>query len=654
MSLIFLRSIIHDRDKSNVRRRSEGAERDDPTEDDEVIYDIENLTYQDTGINPTEPPEKIHRGVEGDDEVEETLDWLQEHGATPPTDPSDSFTSSVTDIEETRTLDQTSSSTQSSLPSTPPRSKQSLTSEPSSTTDAEDTTTVTQDDAAIQSSDPSTLPSSTQRYGAQQNQSSLPFNADINSQSTTPGTTRLPTPIYTTSPNLNSCKLPNLDPWDPSISHLLKDVGNDPRCRGGYPLPAFDVKDNRLILTGEVNASSIDFSEVNVETIHRDNGDDGYVHYANQGNPFSASAEEFQPSEVITKSDFFVLKYKLSSGKEVTNYFAQAVPQQDVIDESSRMRQKLQGQNEGLGLNVAMLGFDSVSAANFRRKMPKSINFLKRSLKTYFISGQTIVGDGTTPALTAMLTGLYEMETSEGRQGYDNSAPIDKWPWIMNLYKKHGYVTMMGEDDPTMGAFNLRLRGFEDPPAHHYARPFWLALEEKYERDDPGLCSRSTFMVNYTLDYVLSYFAAYPNTPKFAFAFMSYLTHAYPNHLSYADNDIVRLLRTFVDRKYHDNTVIILFGDHGSRNDDVRNTMQGKLEERLPWLSISVPAWLEKKYPDITSALEHNQRIISSPFDVHATLRHVLTYPEEPRGEKTQSLFRKLNYTRTCSEAGKK
>ena len=436
----------------------------------------------------------------------------------------------------------------------------------------------------------------------------------------------------------------------------MKDVGNDPGCRNGYPLPAFDVIDNRLVLTGEVNASSIDFSEVDVETIHRDNGDDYNVHYAKQGNPFNTSAEEFQPSNVINKSDFFILKYKLKSGKEVTNYLARAVPQRNAIGESYKIRQELmrQGKNEGLGLNVVMLGFDSVSAANFRRKMPKSINFLKNSLETYFISGQTVIGDATTPALTAMLTGLYETEPPEGRKGYGNSAYIDKWPWIMKQYKEHGYVTMMTEDDPTMSAFNLRLTGFEDPPAHHYGRPFWLALEENRERDGPGLCSRSTSMVNYTLDYVLSYFPAYPNTPKFAFAFMSYLTHAHPNHLSYADNDIFRLLREFVDRNYNNNTVIILFGDHGSRNDDVRNTMQGKLEERLPWLSISVPSWLGKKYPDITSALEHNQHVITSPFDLHATLRHVLTYPEEPQGEKTQSLFKKINYTRTCSEAGER
>ena len=100
--------------------------------------------------------------------------------------------------------------------------------------------------------------------------------------------------------------------------------------------------------------------------------------------------------------------------------------------------------------------------------------------------------------------------------------------------------------------------------------------------------------------------------------------------------------------------MIILFGDHGSRNDDVRNTMQGKLEERLPWLSISVPDWLIRKFPHIGLALEHNQHIITSPFDMHATLRHILTYPKEPHGEKTQSLLTQLPHTRTCSDAGKK
>lgn len=690
-----------------------------------MFDDDDNGTDEELNMIPikdaTEPPPKIHRGLEGNDEVEETLDWLKKHGARPPPGPT-----RTADDEETTQQSQTS--TQSPDPNTLPSSTQSLTrgenDNPSTMTDNEESTTSKGQTSNTKASDSNTLPSSTlplttqqvksrskhldpstlaegeesttpksqtstnqppdtttppsstqslttervENLGAelkstlasvllsnafteaQRNHSSLP-----SSPYTTPRTTGTPTPTYIPSPGLNTCKLPKLDPWDPSIKHLLRDVGSDPGCRSGYPVPAFDVIGNRLVLTGEVDGSSIDFSHVNVETIHRDDDDDDYVHYADQGNPFNSSAQEFQPSNAIKASDFLILDYKLKNGREIKNYLARVVPRQDVIEESKRIRQelKLQGKNEGLGLNVLLLGFDSVSAASFRRKMSKTLNYLKTSLKTYFMSGQTVVGDATTPALTAMLTGLYETEPPEGRQGFPNSATIDKWPWIMKMYKERGYVTMMTEDDPSMGAFNLRLRGFKDPPADHYGRPFWLALEEKHERDEPGLCSRSTFMVNYTLDYVLSDFAAYPATPKFTYAFMSYLTHAHPNHLSYADNDVLRLLRALVERKYHNNTMIVLFGDHGSRNDDVRNTMQGKLEERLPWLSISVPDWLEKKYPDITSALEHNQHIISSPFDVHATLRHVLTYPEEPKGEKTQSLFRKLKHTRTCSDAGK-
>ena len=483
-------------------------------------------------------------------------------------------------------------------------------------------------------------------------------NTSLTSSSALLPTTGIPTPTYTTPSltKLHTCKLPKLNPWDPSIRHLLEDVGDDPGCRIGFPAPAFDVVTNRLVLTGEVNADEIDFKQVNVETIHRNDEDDNNVHFMNQGNPFTSnlSSDDFNISNIINASDFFKLTYTMKTGKENTHYFARVVPQLDAMREARLVREGIerQGKPEGLKLNVVMLGIDSVSAASFRRKMPKSLDFLKTSLKTFFISGQTVIGDGTTPALTAMLTGLYETEAPEGRQGFDNSAPVDNWPWLMKLYKEHGYVTMMAEDDPIMGAFNLRLKGFKDAPANHYVRPFWLALEENNERDEPGLCSRSTFMTNFTLDYVLSFFTAYPDNLKFAFAFMSYLAHAHPNHLSFADNDLLRVLRTFVKHKYHENTVIVIFGDHGSRNDDVRNTMQGKLEERLPWLSISVPEWIEEKYPDITSALKQNQDIISTPFDLHATLHHVLTYPKEPQGEKTQSLFTTLNFSRTCGEAG--
>ena len=232
--------------------------------------------------------------------------------------------------------------------------------------------------------------------------------------------------------------------------------------------------------------------------------------------------------------------------------------------------------------------------------------------------------------------------------------PIDNWPWIMKDYEQQGYVTLYAEDDPSVSAFNLRLQGFTDSPTHHYMRPFWLSLESEHERDEPGRCSKSESMVNHTLKYVESFFDAYPTLRKFAFTFHSYISHAHPNHLSYAEEDLLWFLRTFMDKGYLKDTMLVIMGDHGSRNSEYRGTMQGKLEERLPWFSISLPSDFQRRFsPDLVANLRGNQPVITSSFDVHATLRHILTYPNLPSGEHTKSLFEKLPRNRTCKDAGK-
>lgn len=97
----------------------------------------------------------------------------------------------------------------------------------------------------------------------------------------------------------------------------------------------------------------------------------------------------------------------------------------------------------------------------------------------------------------------------------------------------------------------------------------------------------------------------------------------------------------------------IISGDHGARIGSLRNSMQGSLEERLPWLSIVLPKWFNKKYPDMTKNLKHNQDVVTTAFDVHATLRHLMTFPKIAPGQKTQSLFSKIVPHRSCADAGK-
>lgn len=59
---------------------------------------------------------------------------------------------------------------------------------------------------------------------------------------------------------------------------------------------------------------------------------------------------------------------------------------------------------DGLGLNVLMIGFDSLSHMMVQRKLPK-LYFKLQSMGAHILEGYNIVGDGTPQALIPILTG---------------------------------------------------------------------------------------------------------------------------------------------------------------------------------------------------------------------------------------------------------
>lgn len=79
---------------------------------------------------------------------------------------------------------------------------------------------------------------------------------------------------------------------------------------------------------------------------------------------------------------------------------------------------------------------------------------------------------------------------------------------------------------------------------------------------------------------------------------------------------------------------------------NIRETQQGKQEERMPFFSLVVPPWLEKKYPNFVQNLQMNQNRLVTPFDIHATFMTLL-YPEDVPNEgdlssRSISLFSKI------------
>lgn len=248
-----------------------------------------------------------------------------------------------------------------------------------------------------------------------------------------------------------------------------------------------------------------------------------------------------------------------------------------------------------------------------------------------------------------MLTGIAEENQPEARRSMPNSEPCDKWRFLFKDFMNNGYATFFSEDSPSTGTFTFRLKGFSVPPTDHYGRPGWLE-GDSFTR---GYCVETQATHRLQLKYLHSMLHAYKN-PKFTFTLFSGLTHDNENTLGYADDDLTKFLQELKQEGFTENSMIVIFGDHGFRFAGIRKTLQGKLEERLPQMAISLPSWFPEKFPQLFDSLRNNSNLLTTPFDMYATMKHILSYPKKPDGVVVgQSLFTPITASkRACSNNG--
>ncbi|XP_037813807.1 uncharacterized protein LOC119604954 [Lucilia sericata] len=274
--------------------------------------------------------------------------------------------------------------------------------------------------------------------------------------------------------------------------------------------------------------------------------------------------------------------------------------------------------------NVLMFGFDSLSRNSFMRKLSKTYKYLTKELNAIVLKGYNIVGDGTPQALTPILTGYTELEMPETRKRMSNALPVDQaYPMIWKDYEKHGYVTSFNEDIPSVGTFTYRLTGFETQPVHHYLRTY-------YQEAENILSSSKEHCINHEathltmMEYTKNFMAKYSDTPRFVFSFHGGLSHDSINLIEAADEDVVSWLETLRAKQLLDNTILIFMSDHGIRFTEIRETLQGKQEERLPFFSFAFPESFKKRFPQEYEHFVKNSERLTTPFDIHATLVHIL------------------------------
>ncbi|XP_028410405.1 uncharacterized protein LOC114533029 [Dendronephthya gigantea] len=326
--------------------------------------------------------------------------------------------------------------------------------------------------------------------------------------------------------------------------------------------------------------------------------------------------------EVELNEDMVYLEVQTDDGDAQREFHLDVRPRKEYVERSASTK-------SGIPLNVMMVGMDSTSHAHFHRKLGAVYEYLRDELHSVIFNGHSIVGDGTTENVVGMLVGRFLDELPEGRKGRPGAECIDRWPLIFKDMREHGYVTYYSETR------------------------FWNEKVVEKGTYIKGHCLGSQAIYNVSFDAVQSFLDAYPNTPKFGFQFNAdFCHHESFNFISLVEDRLFNFLKHLKDKNYLNNTLLILFGDHGLRYGFVRSSILGRMEERLPFLSMTFPPWFQASYPELYANLRRNAEVLTSHFDIHATLQHLLTYPKEPQGlPHGRSLFTDIGW-RTCEQAG--
>lgn len=320
-------------------------------------------------------------------------------------------------------------------------------------------------------------------------------------------------------------------------------------------------------------------------------------------------------------------------------------------------------------MNVLIIGIDSVSRLNFHRQMHRSADVILKQFKAIELFGYNKVEDNTYPNLIPVLTGLDESELASTCLPYKNSS-YDRCHFIWDSYKQNGYTTLFAEDMASLGLFNYLRKGFNNQSTDYNIRPALLEMEShisSHKKGNAHLCLGSRRPVDVMLDYLDKFIYSIGNLPYFSFFWTTSYTHDYLNYPRLIDNEFANVLSNLSSSNALNNTFLILMSDHGIRWGSYRNTYQGMMEERQPFLYLIPPKWFPDKYPMAMKNLLSNRRKLTTHFDLYETLHDLFdlqTISTDLIKERAQdlididpmprgiSLFLPVPPSRTCYLAG--
>ncbi|ODM88224.1 hypothetical protein Ocin01_18459 [Orchesella cincta] len=238
-------------------------------------------------------------------------------------------------------------------------------------------------------------------------------------------------------------------------------------------------------------------------------------------------------------------------------------------------------------MNIIILGLDATSNLNFKRIMPKTLEYMTKNLSSIGLQWLNKNGDNTLPNVMTALTG-YSVPEMRNRGWEDPSNYFDECPFIWKRFAKEGYLTVLGEDLSGISTFSYNKAGFIDKPTDFYLRPLTV-VQEKHLKSNwlshlPA-CFGPRMSSEVLINWMQRLTTAFEEKRRnyFQFFWSMSLTHSSLNQGAVLDDLLLSTFQWFNERNYLNNTVFILMSDHGFRFGGYRNTYFGDIENKMPF-----------------------------------------------------------------------
>ncbi|XP_057671812.1 uncharacterized protein LOC130903615 isoform X1 [Diorhabda carinulata] len=439
------------------------------------------------------------------------------------------------------------------------------------------------------------------------------------------------------------CKIPYMDPFDQSIREYITSM-KLPKCNEGKP-PLFESNLTSIYVLN----SSLSYYQLD-DTTRLDCCYSPFFRQEPEGNESDnkiivRDCRYFNDS-VDIKEEFIQVTCKYDNTTIYEDTFA-FVP----------IKNKIQAKSKSM--KVLVIGLDAVSRLNLHRQMPKTVSYLK-DIEAVELLGYNKVGDNTFPNLIPVLTGFSEKELVENCWPTTEDR-FDNCTFIWDIYRDANHLTAYGEDSSWMGLFNYQRRGFKKQSTD-YAYNYFNRYSESKIGNTKSMnvqdCEGGRFVFRDLLSYIKNFVITMVDNklPYFGFFWGAALSHDILNKPKLGDEDYRNFFKELFENHYLDNTFVFFISDHGIRWGDIRQTFQGRMEERLPFVLAVLPKNFRKKYSLHYNNLKLNSKRLTTPFDLHETLLDILKLSwklEDHHGSNRGiSWFKEISPLRTCEDAG--